>query len=136
MTAALREGQTPAAEPGFIEALRALLTDADTDPAFRALACVPPGETVLAGEMDEADPTAIHEARELLRRRIAEGARDELLAVYRDNRSNAPYSPDAVSAGREDDTRRSDPRLNHPSPEMHLAAAEVLAPHINRLMKG
>jgi len=100
MTGMLQRGQTPKADAAFIDALRSLLTDDRIDPAFRALACMPPGETVLAGEMEQADPSAIHEARDLLRRQIAEGLRDELLALYRDNRSNAPFSPDAEGAGR------------------------------------
>lgn len=99
MSAALQRGETPKTDPAFIDALRSLLTDARTDPAFRALACIPPGETVLAGEMDLADPASIHDARELLRRQIAGGLRDELLALYRDNRSNVPFSPDAEGAG-------------------------------------
>ena len=100
MTVALRQSQTPKANPAFLEALRRLLTDAETDPAFRALACVPPGETVLAGEMEEADPALIHDARELLRRQIAEGLREQLQTLYRDNRSHAPFSADADAAGR------------------------------------
>ena len=100
ITAALQHGQTPKADPAFVEALRSLLTDERIDPAFRALACMPPSETVLAGEMEKADPVSIHNAHELLRRQIAEGLRDELLALYRDNRSNAPFSPDAEGAGR------------------------------------
>jgi aminopeptidase N len=100
MTGALRRGKTPKADPLFIEALRGLLTDERADHAFRALACLLPGEAVLAGEMEEADPAAIHAAREILRRQIAEGLRSELLGLYRGNRSNAPFSPDAEAAGR------------------------------------
>ncbi len=99
MTVAQQRGQASKVDAAFIEAFRGLLTDGRADPAFRALACQLPGETVLAGEMTEADPAAIHESRELLRRHIAEALRDELLALYRDNRSNAPFSPDAAGAG-------------------------------------
>ncbi|WP_281684630.1 aminopeptidase N [Thalassobaculum salexigens] len=100
MADALRRGETPAEDPQFLAALRDLLTDENADRAFRALAGLLPGETVLAGEIEEADPAAIHAARELLRRRIAASLRDELLALYRGNRSNAPFSPDAEAAGR------------------------------------
>jgi aminopeptidase N len=100
MTVALQRSQTPKVDPGFIEAMRSLLTDEQTDPAFRALAGIPPREGVLADEMENADPASIHIARELLRQQIAEGLRDELLALYLDNRSNAPFSPDAEGAGR------------------------------------
>ncbi|MEX2480326.1 MAG: DUF3458 domain-containing protein, partial [Gammaproteobacteria bacterium] len=100
MTGARLRGETPKADPAFIEALHGVLTDEEVDPAFRALACLLPGETELAGEMEAADPAAIHDAREFLRQEIAQCLRDELLVLYRGSRFNAQYRPDPEAAGR------------------------------------
>ena len=71
------------------------------DPAFRALACQLPSEQLLAEQVEEANPAAIHQSREILRKAVTEGLQQELMTVYdSNNRSNSPYSPDATSAGR------------------------------------
>jgi len=49
--------------------------------------------------MSVVDVDGIHAAREALRRAIATGLKDELLAVYHGNASNRPYAPDVVDAG-------------------------------------
>ena len=100
MAAAIARGGEAAVDQGFIAALEGILTDPDLDPAFVALACQLPSEQYLAEQVDRADPVAIHAARKALRTAIARTLRDDLLSIYDANRSNAPYSPDAASAGR------------------------------------
>ena len=100
MAVAYAAGGEAAVDANFIAALGKTLTDPALDPAFTALACQLPSEQYLAEQMDQADPEAIHQAREALRTAIARTLRKELQAVYDANRSNAPYSPDAASAGR------------------------------------
>ena len=100
MAAEIAQGCEAAVDQDFIAALGHILADPDLDPAFVALACQLPSEQYLAEQADRADPAAIHAAREVLRKAIARTLRDDLLAIYDANRSNAPYSPDAPSAGR------------------------------------
>jgi len=100
MAAEISRGGEPVVEQDFITALGHILTDPDLDPAFVALACQLPSEQYLAEQVDRADPAAIHIAREALRGAIARTLRDDLLTIYDANRSNAPYGPDAASAGR------------------------------------
>ncbi|MDP6689464.1 MAG: aminopeptidase N, partial [Alphaproteobacteria bacterium] len=100
MAADISAGGKATADQEFVAAMGRILTDQALDPAFVALACQLPSEQYLAEQVDQADPVAIHQAREALRAAIARTLRDDLLAIYDANRSNAPYSPDAASAGR------------------------------------
>ncbi len=100
MAAEITAGREPSIDAAFIAALGQTLTDPALDPAFVALACQLPSEQYLAEQVDRADPVAIHQAREALRGAIARTLRDDFQAIHDANRSNAPYSPDAASAGR------------------------------------
>jgi aminopeptidase N len=84
----------------FIDAQRAVLTDAALDPAFRELALILPSEVMIAEQMDVVDPQAIHTARQFMRRTIGTALKAELLAQYHANATPGPYSPDALSAGK------------------------------------
>jgi aminopeptidase N len=72
---------------------------AEKDHAFAAEALSLPSEAFLAEQMEVVDPEALHEARNTLRRRIAEALQPELVATYRVLESRAPYSPDPASIG-------------------------------------
>ena len=87
-------------DPTFINAQRAVLTDATLDPAFRELALILPSETIIAEQMDVVDPQAIHTARQFMRRTIGAALKSELLAQYHANETPGAYSPDALSAGK------------------------------------
>ncbi|MDE0942970.1 MAG: aminopeptidase N [Alphaproteobacteria bacterium] len=100
MCVEMSAGRAVAVDGAFIQAFGQILRDPDLDPAFVALACQLPSEAFLAEQVDGADPTAIHLAREALREAIAQNLREDLLAIYDGNRSNAPFTPDAASAGR------------------------------------
>lgn len=100
MVAGAQRGEAVAAAPAFIDALRGCISSlAQSDKAFLAHMLVLPSEGYLAEAMDVIDVDAIHEARETLRRAVAQGLKSDLLSLYRANQSNAPYSPDAVAAG-------------------------------------
>jgi aminopeptidase N len=90
--------QRGAPSQAFLDAARRLL--ADPDPAFAAEALTLPSETFLAEQLEVVDPDALHEARNNLRLRLAEALQPELTAAYRALQSDAPYSPDAASAGK------------------------------------
>jgi len=96
----VRGGKAPVVDPKFISAFGELLADARKDPSFTAMATLLPSEMELAQSIDQADPDAIHKARETLRRELAHTHKGKLLELYHALKSNEPYSPDAASAGK------------------------------------
>lgn len=99
--AALRSGKSPRHDEALMAALAAVLVDATLEPAFVALALVPPGEGDIAREIGrDIDPDAIFQARKSLRAEIGEKLKPALLAAYERMAVPGPYSPDAASAGR------------------------------------
>ena len=100
MTADVRAGKTPKVDELFVEAFGEVLRDARKDPAFTALATQLPTEMELAQVIDDADPDAIHSARETLRKTLTAAHKGQLRDVYQSLKSNEPFSPDAASAGR------------------------------------
>ena len=98
--AAIRAGGSPVVDEGFPKALGAVLDLFATDPAFTAQAMSLPAESDIAREIGaDVDPDAIHMARRELRRSIGAQLQPGLLRVYEALSTNAPYSPDARSAG-------------------------------------
>jgi aminopeptidase N len=77
-----------------------VLDDAAADPAFAAEALALPPEVVIAEQLDEIDPEAVHSVRLSLRRFLAERLRLELLDGYELFATPGPYRPDAASMGR------------------------------------
>src|SRR5205085_1855782 len=67
---------------------------------FAAEALTLPSESFLAEQMELVDPDALHAARNTLRRALASGLKDELLATYGRLQSREPYQPDAASMAR------------------------------------
>jgi aminopeptidase N len=97
-TTVLEQGGEPS--QAFLDACAQILEASAADPAFAAEALAVPGEAFLAEQLAEVDPDALHAARNRLRRAIAERLKDPLLEVYRANRVDGPYRPDAAAAGR------------------------------------
>jgi aminopeptidase N len=95
----LQSGRAPRLDPGFVAAFRATLTSGERDRAFLAEALTLPSEAYLAELMEVADPTAIHRARQFVRKGLAEGLRTEFLAVRQECRCAAPYAVDDGRAG-------------------------------------
>ena len=100
MTKDARAGKTPKPDQLFVEAFGELLRDARKDPAFTAMAVQLPTEMELAQVIDDADPDAIHAARETLRKALASTHNGALREIYQSLKSNEPYSPDAAPSGR------------------------------------
>ncbi len=97
---ALRAGRTTAADPAFVAAIADILRDGALEPAYVAVAIGMPSEDYLAERMTVVDPAGIHQARETLRRAVAEGLTAELARIADAPASAEPYSPDAAQAGR------------------------------------
>jgi len=77
-----------------------VLADGDKDPAFAAEALTLPPEVVIAEQLEEIDPEAVHKARLAMRRFLAERLQAELRRGYETFATPGPYRPDAVSSGR------------------------------------
>jgi aminopeptidase N len=98
---ALRAGKPPSAGDNLIAALAAILDDTRIEPAFVALALVPPGEDDIAREIGrDIDPDAVFQARRALRAGIGNRLSAALAAAYDRMAVPGPYSPEAASAGR------------------------------------
>jgi aminopeptidase N len=98
---AIRAGRDPRSDDKLMHALSAILADTALEPAFVALALVPPGEGDIAREIGhDIDPDAIFQARTKLRIDIGERLGAPLEAIYRRMTVPGGYSPDAKSAGR------------------------------------
>jgi len=87
-------------EERFAEALRRALTDQAADDAFKALLLGLPSENDLALGVAEADPGAIHEAREALRTRLAAHLEEDLRRLHISLQEIGEFKPDAAGAGR------------------------------------
>lgn len=88
-----------AGEGRFAAALGRAIADQSAEPGFTALLLQLPDETDLALAMaPEADPAAIHAAREALRGALARTLREPLERLH-ENILAGPFSPDAASAG-------------------------------------
>src|SRR5262245_65802290 len=78
-----------------------ILKDSAPEPAFVALALVPPGEADDARDIGrDVDPDAIFRARSALRAAIGERLAPQLSTLYGRLYTAGGYSPDARSAGR------------------------------------
>ncbi|HEY1309876.1 MAG TPA: aminopeptidase N, partial [Pseudolabrys sp.] len=90
--AALRAGSSPRMDDKLITALAAILGDAKLEPAFTALALVPPGEGDIAREIGhDIDPDAIHRARKALRAEIGGKLGVALVDIYQRMAVPGPY---------------------------------------------
>ena len=83
----------------FIGAMQATLLNDGLDKAFRADALVLPGEEFISEQRKPANPDAIHQVRNALRKRIGVALMDDFENTYHQNASKAAFTPDALSAG-------------------------------------
>ncbi len=118
----------PASAPlsaGLVQALGAVLRDAELSPAFRALALGLPSEGLLAdalaAEGTPLDPQRVHAVRESARQQLAAELAADWAEAFEAHPDRGGYRPDAESMGRRalanlalamlclDATRRGDP---------------------------
>jgi aminopeptidase N len=86
-------------EERYAEAMGRALDDQMAAPAFKALLLVLPSEPDLAQACEAADPAALHEAREALRRRVATHLGVSLRRLHEGLKEPEAFSPDAEAAG-------------------------------------
>jgi aminopeptidase N len=82
------------------EAFASVLDDAERDPAFAAEVMILPSELLVAEQLSEIDPLAVHHARFAMRTCLAQRLRARFLSGYEAMATSGPYSPDAKSSGR------------------------------------
>jgi len=91
----------PVEFPSYLaDAFARLLDDAGRDPAFAAEALALPPEVVIAEQLDEIDPEAVHEVRLAMRIFLAQRLKEKLRGAYDAFATPGAYSPDAASIGR------------------------------------
>jgi aminopeptidase N len=95
---AILKGETIDTE--LIETLRAILNDAQLDPAFKDLIFTLPAETYLHEQVSVIDPQAIHQSRRKVRAQLAQALSSDWLKTYQANATPGNYKPDALSAGK------------------------------------
>jgi aminopeptidase N len=98
-----RAGGAPdeAGETALAQALARSLADQSAEPAFKALLLAPPAENDLAlACAKDADPAALHAARDALCGHIARTLEEDLARAHFGLSDSAAFSPDAESAGR------------------------------------
>jgi aminopeptidase N len=100
LLAAHTAGEVLELHGGLLAASRRCLTDAALDPALVAELLTLPSETFIAGEVEPIDPQAIHEVRLFMRRALAQGLRDDLLARYEALAPRGSYRFEAIDVGR------------------------------------
>ena len=94
-------GGRPVQFPDYLaRALGRVLSDAPQDPAFAAEALALPPEVVIAEQLDEINPEAVHAVRLAMRRFLAERLEADFRRSYEIFATPGPYRPDAVSIGR------------------------------------
>jgi aminopeptidase N len=86
--------------PALLEAFARNAMADELTPAFRSAMLTLPSEEYLGEHQDIVDPDAIRAAREALRHELATRFAKQFRTIYDNQRSNAPYSPDAESAGK------------------------------------
>jgi aminopeptidase N len=86
-------------DDSVVAAFARVLTDETLSPAFRELALVLPSEAYLAEQMAESNPTAVHRARQFMRRRLATALRGDWLAIHERHRTPGAYEPTPEAAG-------------------------------------
>jgi aminopeptidase N len=92
-------GQPLVLDDSTVAAFARVLTDETLSPAFRELALMLPSESYLAEQMAEADPAAVHAARQFARKRLANALARDWLAIYERHATPGAYEPTPQAAG-------------------------------------
>ena len=96
------DGAAP--DSAYLDALEKLVRDDEQDPAFRALVLTPPSQSDIAQTLFDRgftpDPQKIYDAAETFTQTLAQQLETSLPRLYAATTVEAPYSPDAESAGK------------------------------------
>ncbi len=87
-----QEGKKLLLDSQFVEAVKNILRDKETDKSLLAMALSLPEESYLAQQMDIIDPDALHHARQFVRKELARLCAEDLQAVWRANNTQEKYA--------------------------------------------
>ncbi len=87
-----QEGKKLLLDSQFVEAVKNILRDKETDKSLLAMALSLPEESYLAQQMDIIDPDALHHARQFVRQELARLCAEDLQAVWRANNTHEKYA--------------------------------------------
>ncbi len=87
-------------DPAYLNALGTLAADRTIDPAFAALAIMPPSEADVLQYMKPADPGAIHAAHEGILAAFAKTQKTALMDAFERTCPEGNFTPDALGTGR------------------------------------
>ncbi len=96
----LQNGELPILEDLYLDSVSGALNGKIEDPALIALALQLPSETTLAQEMDIVDPDAMHKARQLVKKTLAQRNRERFTALFYDNQETSAYTITPEAMGR------------------------------------
>jgi aminopeptidase N len=97
---AIELGRPLQLEPVIVDAYRSVLTDSGGDLSYQALLLALPEESYLSGQMAVIDVEAIHQAREFVKKTLAEALQAEFKALYEQHHRDESGSFDAGAVGR------------------------------------
>ncbi|MBV9045602.1 MAG: aminopeptidase N, partial [Alphaproteobacteria bacterium] len=100
LTEAASNGGKLSGEAPYIEAIGAVLQEAEKDPAYAAYMLLPPVDTELAQAMKTPDPDGIFVARIALIRAVAHAHGQRIKALYEAMVTPGAFDPGAKPAGR------------------------------------
>jgi len=86
-------------DPLYVDAVKSVLQDKETDKSLLAMALTLPEESYLAQQMAIIDPDALHHARKFVRQELARMCIGDLQAVWRENNSVEEYSLGSEAMG-------------------------------------
>ncbi|MGZ0077037.1 aminopeptidase N [Methylomonas sp. YC3] len=87
-------------EPVIVDAYRSVLTDSGGDLSYQALLLALPEESYLSGQMAIIDVEAIHQAREFVKKTLAEALQSEFKELYVQHHRDESGNFDAGAVGR------------------------------------
>ncbi len=97
---AAAKGGALSGEKAYVDAIGAVLADAETDPAFAAFMLLPPLDTELAQAMTPPDPDGLFDARLALIRAVAAAHNARIRQLYEKMTTPGTFDPGAGPAGR------------------------------------
>ncbi|MBD9358295.1 aminopeptidase N [Methylomonas albis] len=97
---AIELGRPLQLQPVIVEAYRSVLTDSSGDLSYQALLLALPEESYLSGQMAIIDVEAIHQAREFVKKTLAEQLHAEFKQLYIQHHRDESGSFDAGAVGR------------------------------------
>ena len=100
LTVAVQQGKETALDALYVEAVKNILQDKESDKSLLAMALSLPEESYLAQQMDIIDPDALHHARKFVRQELARLCKADLQDVWRENCIEGEYTLTPQAMGR------------------------------------